>query len=308
MTSSSAPQALSAYRKKITDEIVRALGFSPTGPARRLLGPLFHRPAGRFARIIARADDEAGSSGLSGGGRSILADLSLDPIVRGAENIPRVGPLLIASNHPGAYDSLAIMSSVPRKDLKVVISDVGLTRAFAAASRYFIYAPPDTAGRVKALRASLEHLAGGGSLLLYPHVDVEPDPETSPGAREALGAWSRSIEIILRRVPEASLVVSIASGILLPRFLNNPLVKIRKNAAQRQKLAEFLQVSWQMVFPRSVQPVIHLSFATPVRGQDIPGVRLMPAVVGMAERLLEDHLAACRGTPGRSGPTSNANG
>jgi len=274
------------------------MGFSPAGAARRLLGPLFRRPAGRFAAIIARADDEIRSSGLSGGARSVLADLSLRPTVRGSAQIPAEGPLLIVSNHPGAYDSLAIMASVPRKDLKVVISDVGFTRAFAAAREWYIYAPRDTAGRMKALRASIAHLSSGGALLLYAHVDVEPDPETTPGAKEALQDWSRSIEIILRRVPETRLQVSIASGILMPRFLNSPLVKIRRSAPQRQKLAEFLQVSWQMVSPRNVQPKISLSFSAPVEGRGLPRDSLMPAVIAMAERLLEDHLAAVRRAPG----------
>ncbi len=298
MTPSSDRQDVAAYREKITDEICRALGFSPAGAARRLLGPLFRYPAGRFAGIIARADDEIRSSGLSGGARSVLADFSLSPTVRGAEDIPAAGPLLIVSNHPGAYDSLAIMASVPRKDLKVVISDVGFTRAFTAAREYYIYAPRDTAGRMKALRASIAHLASGGALLLYAHVEVEPDPETDTGAGEALREWSRSIEIILRRVPKTRLQVSIASGILMPRFLNSPLVKIRRDAPQRQKLAEFLQVTWQMVSPRSVQPKIHLSFSAPVEGRDLPRDSLMPAVIAMAERLLEDHLAAVRPLPG----------
>ena len=298
MTPSSNRRDIAAYRDKITDEICRALGFSPAGAARRLLGPLFRLPAGRFAGIIARADDEIRSSGLSGGARSVLADFSLRPTVWGAEYVPAEGPLLIVSNHPGAYDSLAIMASVPRKDLKVVISDVGFTRAFAAAREYYIYAPRDTAGRMKALRASIAHLASGGALLLYAHVEVEPDPETSPGASEALRDWSRSIEIILRRIPETRLQVSIASGILMPRFLNSPLVKMRRNAPQRQKLAEFLQVSWQMVSPRSVQPKIHLSFSAPVEARELPRDGLMPAVIAMAERLLEDHLAAISRPPG----------
>jgi len=298
MTPSSDRRGVAAYREKITDEICRALGFSTAGAARRLLGPLVRYPAGRFADVIARADDEIRTSGLSGGARSVLADFSLSPAVRGAEQIPKDGPLLIVSNHPGAYDSLAIMASVPRQDLKVVISDVGFTRAFAAAREYYIYAPQDTAGRMKALRASITHLARGGALLLYAHVEVEPDPETSPGAAEALRDWSHSIEIILRRVPETRLQVSIASGVLMPYFLNSPLVKIRRATPQRQKLAEFLQVSWQMVSPRSVQPRIHLSFSAPVAGRDFPRDSLMPAVIAMAERLLDDHLAAVRSMPG----------
>jgi hypothetical protein len=298
MSSSSSLQRVVEYRERITDEIVRALGFAPTRIGRRFLGPLFRCPAGRFAGVIAHADDATGLAGLAGGARSVLADLSLAPVVWGAENIPKDGPLLIASNHPGAYDSLAIMSSVPRKDLKVVLSDVGFTRAFSAARKFYIYAPNTITGRMRALRASIRHLASGGALLLYAHTEVEPDPETCPGALEALRDWSRSIEIILRRVPETRLQVAIASGILMPRFLDSPIVRVRRNAAQRQKLAEFLQVSWQMVRPRSVRPRIHLSFSAPVDGRDLPEGRLMPAVIGMASRLLEDHLAAVRRTPG----------
>jgi hypothetical protein len=298
MSSPSSLRRVAVYRERITDEIVRALGFAPTGIGRRFLGPLFRRPAGRFAGVIARADEEIRSGGLAGGARSVLADLSLVPVVRGSENIPKDGPLLIVSNHPGAYDSPAIMSSVPRKDLKVVLSDVGFTRAFDAAREYYIYAPNTTSGRMRALRASIRHLASGGALLLYAHTEVEPDPETCPGAPQALRDWSRSIEIILRRVPETRLQVAIASGILMPRFLDSPIVRVRRNAPQRQKLAEFLQVSWQMVRPRSVRPRIHLSFSAPVDGRDLPQDGLMPAVVGMASRLLEDHLAAVRRRPG----------
>lgn len=284
-----------AYREKIIDEIVRALGLSPAGAARTMLGPLFRLPAGRFAGLMARADGEAGSSGLPGAARRVLAEFGFEPMVWRVESIPKEGPLLVASNHPGAYDSLAIMASVPRTDLKVVLSDVGFTRAFPAASQHFIFALETTAGRSQALRASIRHLEGGGALLIYPHTEVEPDPEAGPGARQALGDWSRSLEIMLRRVPETRLQVAIASGILLPRFAKNPLVRLRRTAAQRQKLAEFLQVCWQMVFPGRVRPRIHLSFAAPVTGSDLPEDRLMPAVIELAGQLFDAHMAAVRG-------------
>jgi len=53
--------------------------------------------------------------------------------VRGAENIRLQRPLLVASNRPGAFDSVAILSCIPRKDVKVFISDVSFTRAFSFA-------------------------------------------------------------------------------------------------------------------------------------------------------------------------------
>lgn len=260
----------------------------------RWLGPLVRFPADRFARIIARADDEVRSSGLSGGARRLLADLSIAADVRGADTIPESGPLLLVSNHPGAYDSIVIMSCVPRKDLKVVLSDVALTRAFSAARRYFIYAPLDSAGRGTTLLASIDHLRRGGALLLFPHDEVEPDPETGHGAGDAIQDWSRSIDIILRRVPEARLQVVMASGILMSRFLNSPFVRLRKTAPKRQKLAGVLQIVQQVAFPRSVRPNIHLSFGPPIQGIDLPGECLMPAVIENARRLLADHLEFVR--------------
>ena len=297
LTSSDREQGqVRVYRERIIDEIFYALGLSRTGAMRRLLGPLFKSPANRFGRIAARADSEAKCSGITGSARRILPDLSLKPIVRGAENIPLEGPLLVASNHPGAFDSVAILSCIPRKDVKVFISDVSFTRAFSFASQYFIYTPMNNCGRMTALRASIGHLKNGGCLLIFAHGDVEPDPELSPGASEAIEGWSRSIEIMLGKVPETWLLVTIASGVLMPKFVRNPVVKIRKTAPRRQKLAEVLQISRQMVYPRGIQTKVHISFAKPVKAKDLAADELMPAVIKIARHLLEDHLATLRTT------------
>lgn len=243
-------------------------------------------------------DDEARTSGISGGTRRILPDFSLNPTVRGAKNIPVDGPLLIVSNHPGALDSVAIMSCIPRKDLKVLLSDVPFTHAFSFACQYFIYVPPNATGRMIALRASIDHLQSGGALLIFAHDDVEPDPELGPGASESIQDWSRSIEIMLRKVPNTWLQVTIVSGVLMSKFVHNPIVKIRKTAPAQQKLAEFLQISQQMVFPRSVRTNVHISFAKPVKGMDFTKDEIMPDVIKIARQLLEDHLASLRITSG----------
>ena len=285
---------VAAYREKIIDEIGYALGIGRSGVMRRLLAPLVKRPADRFGRIAARADAEVGSSGISGGARRILTDFSLTVSARGTEWIPAGGPLLIVSNHPGALDSVAIMSCIPRKDLKVLLSDVPFTRAFSAARRYFIYVPPEAGGRSATLRASIEHLRSGGSLLIFAHGDVEPDPEMSPGAWESIQDWSRSVEIMLGQVPESGLQVTIVSGVLARKFIRSPIVRIRKSPARRQKLAEVIQLSQQMVFPRSVRTHVHISFARPVKGMDLTKREVMPALVRIARTLLEDHLASWR--------------
>jgi hypothetical protein len=292
MNPSTETERVAVYKERIIDEICYALGVSRHGMMRLLLGPLFGRPAHRLGRMASLVDDEVQSTGLGGGARRILPDLSINVTARGVENIPAEGPLLLVSNHPGAFDSVAIMSCLPRRDLKVVLSDVPFLRAFSAARQYFIYVPPETAGRTTALRASMDHLGSGGALLTFAHGDVEPDPELGPGADEAIGDWSRSIEIMLLKFPETWLQVAIISGVLMPKFLRNPIVRIRTTSPRRQKLAEALQICQQIVFPRSVQINVHISFAKPVHGTDLDEDKRMAAVVQIGRRLLQDHLAA----------------
>ncbi|HVP90510.1 MAG TPA: hypothetical protein VMS75_04760 [Terriglobales bacterium] len=292
------------YREKIVGEICYALGFSRTGIMRRLLSPVVRVPARRFAAVAARADAAVASGGISGAARAILPELSLWPASRGAADIPRQGPLLVLSNHPGGYDSVGILSCLPRPDVKVLITDAGFTRTFVAASRYFIYVPKDDAGRGRALREAVGHLRSGGAVLVFAHQEVEPDPEMAPGAWEALGEWSRSIELMLRRVPAARVQVVIASGVVMRKFLRHPLVKVRRSPARRQKLAEVLQILWQMLSPRTVRTDVHISFAGAVRGDELgPGDRTA-AVVAIARRLLGEHMAVLAGGFGSRRPTS----
>ena len=281
-----------AYTERIIDEVCYALGVGRSGLRRKLLGPFLRLPAGRFGRIAARADSGVRDGGISGGSRLILPDVNMTVSARKAELIPADGPLLVVSNHPGGLDSIAILSCLPRKDTSVLISDVPFTRTFVLAREHFIFVPLRTGGRGPALRASIDHLGKGGSLLLFPHGDVEPDPEVGPGASEALQKWSRSIEIMLRAVPACRLQVTVASGALLPRFSRSLLVRIRKSPVRRQKLAEVFQLCQQTVFPRSVRTHVHISFAPPVLGSELARGEVMPAVLKIAHGLLEDHLAA----------------
>lgn len=292
MSLQSGQENVAIYREKIIDEICYALGVGRTGFRRRLLGPLFRLPAGRFGRIASRADNEVRSSGISGGARRILPDLSLTVGARGTDLIPGYGPLLLVANHPGGLDSLAILSSIPRKDVKVLISDVPFSRTFLAARQYFIFVPTERACRTATLRASIDHLQSGGALLIFAHGDVEPDPEATPAAAPSIQGWSRSIEIMLRRVPESWLQVAIVSGVLSRKFIRSPIIKIRKSPARRQKLAEALQLSLQIISPRSVHSDVHITFGRPVKGVNLAEEGVMPALKRIAGHLLEYHLVS----------------
>lgn len=299
-------EKVAVFREKIIKEIFHAFGLTrdtiANAAARTFLGPLFKYPAGQMGRIAARAEEAALTSGITGSARRILTDFSMKVSARGAEKIPLEGPLLVVSNHPGGLDSVALLSSIPRKDVNVVISDVPFTRAFEAAGRHFLYTPKHAAGRMAALKASMGRLKKGEALLIFPHGEVEPDPEICPPplAEAAVGGWSRSIELMLRKVPETRLMAAITSGVVLPRFARSLLTKVRRSAPRRQKVAEVMQFIRQMARPGSVKLNVRLSFADPVEGRELLGLNggrdTMPAVIEMARGLLADHLRALAAT------------
>jgi hypothetical protein len=289
-------QQIERMRERITDEIFSAFGFAKQGAIRRWFGWLFNLPASRFARLFADADEEVGVHGLGHGCRTALERISVRLHVRGSELIPREGPLLVVSNHPGAYDSLALASSVPRRDLRIFVHEVPFYRAIPHTSRYFIYTPGgnDPTGRMIALRNSIENLRSGASLLLFGSGRIEPDPAIMPGAESALERWSRSIEVLLRKVPETRLVLAITSGVLLRRFALHPFTRIHRDPIKQRRLAEFMQVIQQMVFPGTIRVETQVSFAPPVTvaelAKESAGMGLMRAIFLRARSLLKEHI------------------
>jgi hypothetical protein len=178
--------------------------------------------------------------------------------------------------------------------LKVVVSDVPFMHALPAASACFVPVSMDPIERMGALRASIRHLQSGGALLIFAHGDVEPDPAFMPGAEQELGNWSPSIEVMLRKVPQTRLQIAIASGVLLPRFVHSPITRLRREPAARQKLAEFLQISQQMLAPQSVRAPVTVSLGLPISTESLRAEagagRWMPVIVRLARAQLREHL------------------
>ena len=160
---------------------------------------------------------------MPGAGDSLARSLEVSVSARGLEQIPADGPLLIVSNHPGAYDSAVLCSCIPRPDLKIIVSDVPFYRAFPNISRQMIFVPADPPGRMLALRSAVEHLQDGGAILQFGTGKIDPDPEVQPGAESALADWLPSIELMLRKAPLTKLVLAIASGVVQRRFVDHPL-------------------------------------------------------------------------------------
>lgn len=299
MTGTKRYATVGELRHAISTEALVAAGVPRTGALQTLLRPLVWPPCHRFARLAAEFDRRVAQDGFAGATGWALSRLVEDSQVIGTEHVPATGPLVVASNHPGSYDGLLIASSVGRDDLKVLVSDVPFLRNMHATSSNLIYTETShdgTHSRAGAARESIRHLRAGGALLVYASAQVDPDPALLPGAREELQKWSSSLALFVRRVPETAVLVSIVSGVLAPSCYRHPLTRLRKEQRLKQFLAEFIQISQQVLFGRrfGLTPAVRL--AEPLMADDLGGGRDAEAaratIIARAEALLADVRAA----------------
>lgn len=278
----------------IIDEIIIALKQPPHGLARKIIGPLLKLPARRFAVLMAEVDRRVALNGIVAAAQWLLTHIVTGLDARGTAHIPRTGPLLVASNHPGAYDIVALIASLGRDDMRIIASSVPFTRSLIATAPHLIYVNPDDRGapdRMVAIRSGIRHLQNGGALLIYPTGIVDPDPDISAGLAESIGTWSGSLEIFLRRVPETCVVTAIVSSVLSRRYFNNPLVKIPKTDWEKRKLAEMIQVSRQMMANKPIDLTPRITFSEAIVGDDLRDSegRYLSAIIAQARQTLIEH-------------------
>ena len=290
-----AAEQVRILRERITDEIFLALGMSKTGVLRRNLGWLFRLPTQRFASIFSSADQAARETGLFGAGQELLRNLTVRCQARGLENLPREGPLIVASNHPGAYDSAALAASIPRPDVKIIVYEIPFYHALEHIQQRMIFVNPNPDLRMSALRSAIDHLRSGGALIQFGTGRIDPDPAVQEGSVENLQNWSPSLEIMLRKAPETQLTLAMVSGVLMKRFVHHPLTLLRQDPIARRRIAEFMQVIWQLITRKDPGVTTKISFAPPVATADLQSDsdgRWMEGIRVRARDLLADHIAA----------------
>ena len=280
------PGQITTLTRVCADELLSAFGLGgllQRGVARRPLELLSRVSAQRLARQVATYDRVVGESGLRAGGAWALERMARRVEVEGKENVPREGPLLIAANHPGLGDSLALFATIPRTDLRVVAAVRPLLDALPNTSRYLLTVAEASPGRFGLVRAATRHLRDGGAVLTFPGGRIEPDPAVLPGAAEALERWSASVGLFARLVPGLTVVPAIVSGVLSPTALRNPLIFLRRKREDREWLAATLQ----MMTPMLRNVTTRVAFGQPVRVEDPSGRVVDRAVQEEARCLIE---------------------
>lgn len=262
----------SILRQHLIDEIVRASRVSRFW-LKMLIHTLIWAPTHRFARLAQRFDERVSSMGFPEACRWLLPRFVSGASIQGLENVPKEGPLLITSNHPGTVDGLLISANIPRPDLKIVASGFEFLRNLPATARHLIYTSSDTHERMGVVRQAIEQLRQGGALLIFPSGRLDPDPDIMPDAEKALKLWSPSLEIFLKRVPQTHVLISIVSGVIAPSALRNPIARLQRTLNDRQRIAEVVQVIEQLISPFKPSISPRLTFSNPISALDL-GVRL----------------------------------
>ena len=231
--------AVEALTRINTEEILEVTGLENVRRGRALLEKICVPAARRFARQVASFDLRVGTDGLREASLWFIGNHIRRLEVAGKENVPAEGPLLIVSNHPGLSDTLALFASLPRNDLRVVAADRPFLRALSHTSQHLIYLRP--AEPRQNLRKIAGHLRGGGSVLIFPGGQIEPDPAMADGNVESLQSWSNSVGLIVRLVKEIRVVPAIVSGVVCAAAQHHPLTKIRKERKNRERFGALLQ-------------------------------------------------------------------
>src|SRR5688572_8710977 len=100
---------LEALTDIIADDMVATLGWPQAWPGRRLAARLCRPAARHIAARMLLCDQVVAGHGLHAGAVWTLQRLVAGVAVTGREYLPVSGPLLIAANHPGLCDTLALI-------------------------------------------------------------------------------------------------------------------------------------------------------------------------------------------------------
>jgi hypothetical protein len=276
------------YLERLTqlcvDDLISAFGLGRVGYGRAVMESISRIPARRLARQVLTYDRIVGESGLGTGGAWALKRLSRNTSIESKENVPRGGPLLLVSNHPGLADAVALFAATPRDDLRVIAADRPFLEALPNTSRYLLTVKETSSGRSGVVRAAARHLRGGGAVLTFPGGRIEPDPAVLPGAVEALDHWSSSADLFARLTPGLEVVPVVVSGVISRSALHNPLIHLRRRRRDREWLAATLQV----LVPALRNVDARVEFGRPIHAE--PGA-VGDAVIEEARRLIENREA-----------------
>ncbi len=280
--------------ESLVDEVVGAVGLRRNRFNHWLMGKLIHPVTERFAHVGLNFEELIREKGFPSASAWALSLFCKPAKTRFFYEVPQSGPLLVAANHPGAYDALVYASQLGRKDVNLIATEIPYLRLLPLTSSHLIFAARDNStSRMIAMRQIIRHLRSGGAMIYFPSGHRDPDTAFFPGAKKNIDNWMPVFDFFYKSVPGLKILPAIGSGILSERWAYHPVTRVRRKQVDRQRLAEFCQVISQLAKPGKLLVTPAVSFGRAVSQEDLErdGVRddFQSAVVAQGKSLLHDH-------------------
>ena len=258
------PENIQRITDATTQEAVEILRL-PNWPFLNKVVPGLVKKGTRYFGVIAdeydqRIEREGLASGTQWFTRHFVTNLSIE----GTENVPRDGGLLAIANHAGGIDVLAAMSAVPRNDLLVVALEHEMIKNIPNANAHMLYLQNNKPDHVGTFRSILRELDEGKSVLIFPAGQLEPDPQTVPGAIHSIHNWSPGIGVFLYKNPDMAFIPIAISGVLSPDAYNLPWARIRSTTIHRQRTALLIQTLIRFKRPQSFPIHVKVRIGPPI--------------------------------------------
>lgn len=209
--------------------------------ARMLMALILWVPSLFFALRLYQFDSRIGKMTLQKASKWFLLKFYKGVIIKGTPP-PLTGGLLIVANHPGAGDTLALLSSLDRSDVVIVANDRPFFRYLPNLTENLLLVPQEPEKRVHTLRSMVRNLRKGNVLVLYAAGEIEKDPFLHPDEGLAFDTWSSSIGLLVHKAKKEGFQFSIApaitSGVLPPQTL-------RKADSTEEKRAVGKIIAWK---------------------------------------------------------------
>ncbi|MBI4732041.1 MAG: hypothetical protein HY781_07945 [Chloroflexi bacterium] len=293
---------IAALSESLVDELVGAVGLPKTPFWHNLVWRLSRKVTDHLAALGVTFDRMVDSDGLPAGSGWALTHFCNPVPVRGSEHIPLTGPLLVVSNHPGAYDGLVIFSKLVRKDIHWISSEIPFLDKLPRVREHILFASrTDAINRMSVMRGAIRHLQSGGALVYFGAGHRDPDPASYPDAGKMMDNWLEGIDFFFKHVPGLQLLLCVVSGVVSVKWARHPIAWLRRKQIDKQRLSEFGQVITQLLFPKKLMLSPMVSFGPSVVESDLrleTGDSLLPEVIARAKNLLVEHCHAFGGDPG----------
>ena len=240
-------------------------GVEKSRLGRWLLNAALGRQLRQFADTMATFNVELVTRGLAEASTTLCARYGGKVVAEGLHHVPTDGPLLLVSNHPGMFDTLAIYATLPRSDIRALARPQPLLGMLSSLAPNLLMLPDEGAGRAGGLRQVLQLLRAGGALLIYPAGHLEPEPvligrHGLKGApTEPLGPWSSGVgtlvKLAVRQGVPLRVVPTSLSGVLSLSTWRwfGPLLKLRRTLRGREDLTAVLQVAFPGLGPTTIR-------------------------------------------------------